>query len=222
MSSGDFDSKTRRQRFENRLGWVAGTVVVTLAVMWPLIDHFIVGPKNDEIERLRREVKPVQSLPETGSPSPGRQSNSPSGAGSKTPDVMVFKSPSPRSSVIARGELGLTLEELQTKYQSLKDRFAEQEALVVNSDLKRVRWNVSVIHVENCGAYVCMTFSSKRGQQLPSWSARFPLELKERIYSLHPGDIIEIDGILKANGGSNYLELEARTFEVIVPAERSS
>ncbi len=137
-----------------------------------------------------------------------------------TPPPSPTSRPTPNPAGMPRGELGMTLEELQNKYQSLKDRFAEQEALVVESDLKRVLWLVTVVHVESCGTAVCMTFSSKTGQQLlPSWSARFPMELKQRIYSLRPGDVIQIEGILKANGGSNYLELEAQAFQLVSPSK---
>jgi hypothetical protein len=113
-------------------------------------------------------------------------------------------------------DLGMSLEDLHGRYEALKDRFAEQEALVARCDQKHVRWQVKVDHVEICGKAVCITFSSKVGQKLPTWSAHFPGELKQRIYALHPGDMIEIEGVLKASGASNYLEVEAGTFDVVI------
>src|SRR5205085_7290745 len=77
-------------------------------------------------------------------------------------------------------DLGMTLEELNEKYEALSGRFAEQEALVTQLNHKRIKWIVDVLSVGNCQVGVCVTFIST-GSQFKITTAEFDDAFRQRL-----------------------------------------
>ena len=116
------------------------------------------------------------------------------------------------------GELGMTLEELNTKYEALHERFAEQEALVTQLNHKKIKWIVEVLSVGECPAGICITFTSITGSQFRITNAEFSEQFRERLYALRKGDRIVLEGTLKADPYNSVWYVNSTGFE-LVPAK---
>jgi hypothetical protein len=122
----------------------------------------------------------------------------------------------PNPEATGHSELGMTLEEFRSKYDSLDGRFAEQEAFVARCDNKCIHWIVKVNRLETSGEHVSLLFSSKSmGQRTVAYVAEFPAALKTRIYSLRANDLVAIEGVLRANSLLNNLKVEATGYELV-------
>ena len=111
--------------------------------------------------------------------------------------------------------LGMSLEELNEKYNALNGRFAEQEAFVREMSGKSITWTVEVLSVGKCPPGVCLTFLSTAHNQLSVTTAEFDMTFAERLYALRPGDKIKLDGKLKPNVYGNILSVEAVGYELV-------
>jgi hypothetical protein len=115
------------------------------------------------------------------------------------------------------GELGMTLEELNKKYEALNERFAEQQALVTRLNHKKIKWTVHVLSVGNCQAGICVTFTSTTGSQFRITNAEFGEEFRERLYALRKDDRIVIEGTLKADPYNSIWYVNSTGFELVQP-----
>jgi hypothetical protein len=118
------------------------------------------------------------------------------------------------------GELGMTLEELNKKYEALSGRFAEQEALVTRLNHKRIKWVVEVLSVGKCHAGICVTFISTTGSQFKITTAEFPEEFQERLYAFRKGDRIVLEGTLKADPYNSVWYVSSTAFELVPPKDK--
>lgn len=121
----------------------------------------------------------------------------------------------PPASRSGDGDLGMTLEELDKKYRSLDGRFAEQEALVRESNGKKIRWDVEVLSVGNCQPHICLTFLCLSHSQLWVTTARFGEDFRQRLYALHRGDRITLEGVLAADIYGGHLNVDATGFQLL-------
>jgi hypothetical protein len=113
------------------------------------------------------------------------------------------------------GELGMTLEELNNKYEALNERFGEQEALVTRLNHKKIKWTVEVLSVGKCQAGICVTFISTTGSQFRITNAEFGEEFRERLYALRKGDRIVLEGTLKADPYNSVWYVNSTGFELL-------
>jgi hypothetical protein len=112
-------------------------------------------------------------------------------------------------------ELGMTLEELDTKYHALDGRSSEQKALVRELDGSRLKWTVEVLSVGNCLTGICVTFVSTSHAQLSVTTAEFSEEFRQRVFSLQPGDRITIEGSLEADIYQNHWNVACTAYQLV-------
>jgi exonuclease VII large subunit len=106
------------------------------------------------------------------------------------------------------GDLGMTLEQFDQKFNALDGRFSEQEALVRQVNGKRINWIVGVSGVQHSGDEVLLYFglsdpSSKLGDVRRAsvvGAAVFSRSEETRLFSLRKGDIIRLQGTLSEFG----------------------
>jgi hypothetical protein len=154
-------------------------------------------------------------------PSQNRNESAVSPSPTVTPAIPQATGPIPQATSVPSatlpdaGELGMTLEELNKKYEALRDRFAEQEALVTRLNHKRIKWLVQVLSVGKCHPGIfCVTFMSTTGSQFRITTAEFREEFKERLYALRKGDRIVLEGTLQANYYNSGWWVDATGFEL--------
>lgn len=199
---------TFRERVDaSPVGWLIGVgavafvtgILVTLGIMQVLISDR--GPRESRDDASTSPTIKLQTFPTV------------------VPAVSITSSPSAE-------DLGMTAQEFAREFEKLQERFAEKEAFIARMHEKRVRWILqfrSPISSEKDVAVYFEVQSDDPGKSyywFPVKWANFPLRLRDRIYALQPGDLIEVEGILtKSLGLSNTsLIMNAENFVLIAKA----
>jgi len=201
---------TFRDRVEaNPVGWLVGVgaacfvtgLFVMLGVMQIIISDR--GPRDRNIAKNATEPSrtPIFQAPlgptETKNPSP-------------------IASATPAES----GSMEMTIQQFTRRYLELDGRYAEQEAFLKRADWKRIRWKVIFLYPTSGDDEVTLQFDvpaeSHNEKPLigsPVHWANFPLNFRDRLYSLKRGDLVEISGVLKL--AANTLVIQGDDFDVV-------
>jgi cytoskeletal protein RodZ len=169
------------------------------------------------------QYHPNRASPTSPKVDEGEKQNNSSAVQSATVSSATPRATRPQASPVLSatpsdaGELGMTLEELNKKYEALNGRFGEQEALVTRLNHKRIKWVVEVLSVGKCHAGICVTFISTTGSQFRITTAEFREEFQQRLYALRKGDRIILEGTLKADPYNSVWYVNSTAFE-LVPA----
>jgi len=132
------------------------------------------------------------------------------------------KNPSPIASATRAdsGNMEMTIQQFTRRYLELDGRYAEQEAFLKRADRKRVRWKVIFLYPTSQNDEVTLQFdvpaeshNEKPLIRSPVRWANFPLNFRDRLYSLKRGDLVEISGVLKLV--ANTLVIQGDDFDVV-------
>lgn len=219
--------KTLRERLDEHFGLTVATVlftviVATAGVTWNIAKDVLLERKNNEVADLRRELanRPAASPfnPKDPIPAPSIQlqvppsvvstplpSVSPQSAAASTatatppPDdeKWIGESTHPRTA-------GPTLETLKKQWQAIRGHFAEEAAFIERIDNAQVSWTIAISDVVYSGGdIVTIFYTSPDGTGLPlGGAAHFRSQFKDRLLALNRGDVITVNGILRASGKS--------------------
>jgi len=208
--------RTFKERLDDNPVWVilqiaAAVSIATGAIVFGATYYFLVEP-------LRRESS-TSKPPMTLEASPIARSQSIQLAVSPTAPPLALASASPfhpPSGAQSPQELQLTYEEFRDRYLNLATRYREKEEFINRASGKKVHWVVTFRSPMSGREDVTIFFQSSKlrkgdsdaeaaDRQSPVSSAVFPLAVKDRIFSLQSGDVIEIDGTLRSIGGNNLI-----------------
>ena len=111
------------------------------------------------------------------------------------------------------GNMEMTIQQFTRRYLELDGRYAEQKAFLKRADRKRVQWKViftsPLTHFADIVVYLDVPAELPNEKPFvggPVRWASFPLNLRDRIYSLKRGDTIEISGVLRTFERSAFIE----------------
>src|SRR6266478_7792979 len=159
-------------------GFVAGLLVMA-AIMQAIISER--GPRDRSVAKNAAEpsrapiIQPLDEPKETKKPL----------IGSETP--------------ADSGNMEMTIQQFTRRYLELDGRYAEQEVFLKRADRKRVRWKVVFVYPVSHGDRLTVYFDVPAeshnekpliGSPPVNW-ANFPLNFRDRVYSLKRGDTIE-------------------------------
>ncbi len=182
------DQRGRERRIRAVVALLAGVILIVAGITLAL-----------QPRASRQSAVPVQTpMPTTPTPS------------------AIEKSPTPANQIAPdRSELGLSLEEFQTRYESLSGKGDEQETFFKHAVGKKIEWTVQVDQVFPSKAGVIVVFLSP---ERPDWAAfpisdaQFPIGMEKELMKLSRGDIIRIEGKIAYQGVKT---LECFKFEVV-------
>jgi hypothetical protein len=221
-------AKTLRERLNEHFGLTVATaafvvIVTTAGVTWNIAKDVLLERKNNEISDLRRELasRPTASPvnPKDPIPAPSIQLQLPPPSASTTPSSTSSpqSAPAPTATATPAPEdekwigdsthprtAGPTLDTLKKQWQAMVGHFAEQAAFIERIDNAQVSWTIAISDVVYSGGdIVTIFYTSPDGTGLPlGGAAHFQSRFKDRLLALNRGDVITVDGILRASGKS--------------------
>jgi hypothetical protein len=214
---------------EDHLGWtlltiLAPTIITTAAVTWGVATNVVLNVKQNEIEDLKRQLKTSQTgvlTPQSNSTStpaiqlqvaPTASASNVSATPPQTPvEAESWIPPSTRPRSISK----TTLDELQSKWHTLEDRFAEQDTFLDHYDNAQISWIVKVDLIEFQQESAILRFQSATTNQFAAISliAVFHKNMKSKLAALRRGDLIKVTGVLRRSG--NNLPIYVTEFEFL-------
>lgn len=209
--------KTLRERLDEHFGLTVATVlfvviVTTAGVTWNIAKDVLLERKNNEISDLKRELasRPAATPvnPKDPIPAPSIQLQLPPPAAATPPSTPTATPPPDDEKWIGDSThprtAGPTLDTLKKQWQAIVGHFAEEAAFIERIDNAQVSWTIAISDVVYSGGdLVTIFFTSPDGTGLPiGGAAHFRSRLKDRLLALNRGDVITVDGILRASGKS--------------------
>ena len=104
-------------------------------------------------------------------------------------------------------------------YDALHDRFGEREVFQRRSHAELVTWRGRIISMSTHRDTVSVQLDAVTQDPRHSFFASFPLATRERVFSLHKDDLIEVTGLLKTDNMPDAPSVETDDFALI---EKSS
>jgi hypothetical protein len=211
-----------RSRLDEHFGLTVAAVVLTViiatvSITWSIANNVLLKVKDNQIEALQKQLAAqITAVPPKSSdviPAPSIQlqvtaTPSPTIAPPATHSPIVAPSPSstPADSWIPPSKhpvtVGGKMEDLERQWTAIADRFSEQAAFIDRYDNSQVSWTVVVRDIVDAGGErVNLYYAPATGSGFPLGSlAFFHADNKDRLMALSRGDVITIDGVLRASG----------------------
>jgi len=191
---------------------IVGTTIVTCTIMFTAVIPTWLKEKDNEIAALKTErTRLTNELDDVR----GQLPISPA----QTMNLSIGSATATRPA--ETGNIEMTIQQFVRRYLELDGRYAEQKAYLSRANRKRVRWRVLFMfpasNFTGVTAYFDVPAESRSEPMLhgsPVRWANFPQNFRDRLYSLKPGDLIEITGVLHAVN-RNTVTIDADDFDVV-------
>ncbi len=100
-------------------------------------------------------------------------------------------------------------------YEALHNRFGEREEFQRRSHAELVTWRGRVRSMSSHANSVSIQLDTEASDYHHSFFASLPLEARERVFSLHKSDLIEVTGLLKTDNMPDAPSVESDDFTLI-------